>query len=166
MTKLEKRYLFNAIMMAHIYKYMEIGIEDIGKSDEIPNIVYRIKQQAYNHTVINRLNSKDAKYIDSLTDDKLREVMSQELSFIMFALHLTKIYTEKTPEEYKRVWNINEKDLRSGTSLWVVPMIQLKKKDEKLYNQYKELIEKSKKIAEFFYDFMYNKLIKKDDDNE
>ena len=164
MISTENRFLFNAAMMTHIYKYIDKGLEDVNDKTTMPDIVYRIKQQAYNFVAINRFSSEDVKKLKDIETEEFIDKMSGELSFLMFGLHLVKLYTERTPNDVKIKMNISEKKLKLGTAPFVVPMLKLKKADKELYDEYKKLIDESKETAEYFYEFMYKNLLTGDED--
>ena len=155
----QKTYLFNAAIMTHIYKYIKNGLEDVGDKSTVPDIVYRIKQQTYNFVVIHRFNSDDMKMLKNIETKEFVDKMSQEISFLMFSLHLMKLYTERTPTNVKTKLNISDKKLKLGTALWVVPMLKLRKEDAEVHKEYKKIIDKSKEVAEYFYNFMYENLL-------
>jgi hypothetical protein len=158
MSDKEKWWLFNWSILAHISVYLEKGFEEYN-GNELDPTIYKLRQKAHSLSVIHRINPGEVKYLQDITTDEFEERMNTDIAFIIFALHLAKLYIELIPKKKRYDLNISKAKIQLANSRWVVPMLQAKNQYPEIYQEKKEIMNDSRDLAEYFFNFMYENII-------
>ena len=90
-------------------------------------------------------------------EEGLLEILDQDVSYIIVTMELMKLWTQTIPKN-KRPVLISDKHFKLGGSYFWNAMIYLKSEANDEYIEKKNTIDNSKKMANDFWEYHYNKL--------
>ena len=140
------------LMLATAQAYIENSIKD-GLTDETMH--HQISSGIKGWLTFRKLSKEEAKLLVRLGEDeymqKLKEV---EISFIVYALEILRMAVE----EYDFNIGVGKKKLLRGKSVFVVGMLQTKRKDKEKYDRLKAIIDESTIVAKKFYGYTQERI--------
>ena len=148
---------FNKLILFTVEAYITRSIED-GLS--VDPLHLRLKSAIKGYMIMSRFSKEEAeKLFEFGKDPRLQRITEQDVSFLVFALELMKLLIEDVPRNMRPHLNISDKRLKIGRGLFVVDMLKIKKRDEKRYKEFREIIDTSVVTAKQFYAYHFEKLV-------
>jgi len=145
-----------------IHKLIFANIHNFIEQDDtahLPPIVYRIQTKCRMYTINHPMTQEEAHLALSFMDDpKFKEIVDREVSFIIVALELMRLYIEKV--DNATTLNINKGKLLMSYRIFVEGMLTLKQIDRERYEEKRKTIDDSKDMALALFSYIYNKLEK------
>lgn len=98
---------------------------------------------------------------DLENDAKLNALKKQEISFIVYAMELIKLWLENVPIQHRKHIHlgVSNKKLRAGRAYFALLMLQQKQLDKNEYDKKKEIIDVSVITAKHFFSYMKERLV-------
>jgi len=132
--------------------YMERAIKD-GLTKE--PVHYRIVGGIESWKMLRRFSSAEHKAVVAIGEEKyMQKLKDQHISFVVYALQLLK----RCAETYSFTIGVGKKHLLKGRGLFVVGMLDLKRRDNEKYKELKAIIDESVINANKFFDYTQEKL--------
>jgi len=143
-----------------IHKLILANIANFIEQDDtahLPPIAYRLKSKCRMYTINHPMAKEEAKIALSFEDDpKFIAIIDREISFIIVALELMRLYIEKVDNATNL--NINRGKLLMSYRVFVKGMLKLKQIDKEKYEEKKAIIDDSKEMALLLFSYIYSKL--------
>jgi len=155
LTNKEKKmtqHLFNKIILFTAHTYFG----EHKKEAKLPEKAKKIDTALNMFTKTTGFLPDEVKTIQS-HNKEVQEITRKEVSYIVFALHLLKLWSDKIPKS-KRFLAINDKHLKYSKAMFTTEMLTIKHTNKEVYEEKKQIIDDSIKIAEDFFNYHYNKL--------
>lgn len=94
-------------------------------------------------------------------DPTLERIRQTEISFIVYAMELIKLWVENVPREHRKHIHlgVGTKRLKMGRAYFAMLMLQQKQLDPKRYAEKKEIINSSVVTAKLYYSYIEGKLL-------
>ena len=129
---------------------------------ELPVILYRLKASIQGYKSFHMFDITEAKEVLKISKDpKLLAIMDKEVSFLVFAMEVMKLWTEDIPKEQRPHLNISDKRFKLGGRNFFKQMLYLKQTDKEQYEDKKDIIDTSIDVAREFYTFHKEKVDEK-----
>ena len=155
-TTLNKTMLFlvhDYIVSAQSQKTKE------GKQVEIPPQLVRLRASIAGFKKFHMFTIEEAEELTVIAkEDELLKILDQDVSYIIVAMELMKRWSESIPKNQRPALSVSDKHFKLGASHFWQAMIYLKEHANEEYLAKKETIDNSKKMANEFWDYHYNKL--------
>ena len=154
-----KYHTFALFVLYNVVSQLENEIED--GDTELPTIAYRLYGQGKLWLRTHSFRDDETKLLlDMKDDDEFDTITMHEVSFLLFALELMRIYSERIKKKKMPMLNISDKKLLMGSKRYVMDMLKLKRRDKAKYDELKELFRTTEQVATELYEYMWNKITK------
>jgi hypothetical protein len=139
-----------------IHEYLETTIKE---SKSVDDFVYQLRSTLAGYKSFHRLSADEAEILMNLgKDEVMMNIVDEEISFLIFALELLRIWTEFYPKSERPSLNISDKRFKGAVGAFVIPMLKLKQSDPERYDRMKPIITDSKMTAKKFFMYAEEKL--------
>ena len=163
LSTMSKNHLFNFVIFSHVYYYLNIGLEKQEPGEFVPEICYNIRTKCKNYTLINRLDDNELSVLRAAEGKStIKEDMGIEFAFIIFALHLMKLYSG-IEKSIRFNLNISDKKLILGAAPYIMPMLRLRAADPEIHKEKRAIIDHSKEVAEKLFNFAKSHILGEED---
>jgi len=154
--------LLNRTVLAQSYVWIQNHLDERAGGD-LPEICYRIKTAGFNSLHINRFSQEEATFLKDITSNEdFNNIRKIDISLIVMPLEVMKLWVESVPRKNRPVVNISDKKLLMGKNAYLIYLLSIKKKNPKIYQEQKDIIERTADNALAWFNFMKNKTIKGD----
>ncbi len=151
--------LFNRAVLAQCYLWAENHTNE--RDGELPGICYKIRTAGFNSLHINRFSSEEAELLKEITQsEEFRPIKETDISLIIMQLEVMKIWVTDIPKENRPIINISDRRLLMGKNTYFAYMISVKKTNPKIYEDQKEIIERTASNAILWYNHLKERLVK------
>ena len=150
--------VFNKLILFTAEAYLTKSIDD-GLSNE--DLHRRIIGGIRAYMVMGRFSGREAAILQSIGEDEyMQDLRAREISFVVYALELLRLWVELVPKEKRKNIHIgvSDKILRKGRATFAVSMLNLKKKDEAKYKELRQIIDESVLVAKNFFYYTQEKI--------
>jgi len=155
----KQRYLFNRLVLAHCWLWIQKHIDDEDKL-YTPDFAYRLKTAGYNSRAIHGFHSEEIDLLDELgKEPEFEKITKGEISLLVMALELAKIWAEDIPKDQRPNINISDKKLLVGKKHYVMELLNMRVKGAKNYDDQKAIVEDTALHSKIWYNYV-NKYIK------
>jgi len=145
----------NKIVLFVVQDYLQRTAEET----ELPPILYRLKASIEGYKKFHMFSLKEATEVLKISEeDELLSIMDKEVSFLVFAMEVMKVWTEDIPKKDRPHLNIADKHFKLGGRHFFKQMLVLKKTDIEEYKDKKEIISTSIDVANEFYQYHKERL--------
>ncbi len=125
---------------------------------ELPKKAEKIYSALKMYQILHNFKPSEVRIILSESDE-IKKITARPVSYIVFALHLLKLWSEAVPKQ-SRDLAISDKHLKYSRAIFMEDMLKLKMKDEETYQKKKEVIDDSIKVAEDFFSYQMQYICK------
>jgi len=150
---------FNRLILFTVEAYISRALEEgLSKEPFHQKIVSGIR----GYMTFGRFSKEEAELLQKLGEDPvMQRIKAQEISFVVYALVLLKLWVENVPREARKgiYLGISNKKLLMGHSAFAITMLQMKRQNEEMYKDKKQIINDSVKNASDFFSFFEEKLV-------
>ncbi len=161
--KPNKYDLLNRVVLAQAFLWIENHTE--ARDGELPDICYKIRRAGHSSLHINRFSSEEAIELKELTDsDEFKPIKETDISLIVMALEVMRIWITDISRDKRPCLNIADRKLLMGKNIYFAYMIKVKKTNPDIYQDQKDIIDRTTLNAQLWYNFMREKLIEGEDD--
>lgn len=151
--------MLNRTVLAQTFLWIKDHTEK--KEGHIPDICHRIKTAGYNSAMINQFDKDERNMLRTITQtDEFEEIKKVDISMIVMALEVMKLWVLDIPKKKRPLINISDKKLMMGKNLYTIYMLKCKKENREMYDQQKEIITSSAEHARIWYNYMRSSLVK------
>ena len=158
-TMSPKYHTFAMLILYNIASQLDNEIDD--NASNLPPIAFKLWGNTKRWLKSHSFTEDDLQLIMELKDDEeFEEITMREVSFLLFALDLMRIYVETVPKEKRPILDISDKKLIKGSRIYAIDMIKLKHRDSEIYKDTKKLFRTTEEVAKDVYDYMFNKVSK------
>lgn len=149
-TILNKVTLF--ICQDYIYRTKKDG-------KQVPLTLNKLESAISGYKVFHMFSQEEANIVLKMAKSKeIDDIMSKEVSFLIFVYELMKLWIEYVPKEHRPHLNISDKHFKLGGRVMWQQLLSLKKFDTEDYNNKQEVITDSITVANEFFDYHKEKL--------
>ena len=141
----------------------------------VADYIHRTKQEAAVPPILHRLEGAivvfkrghqfsvpEAKQVLKIAQsDEISNIMNKEVSFMIFAFELMKLWVEYVPKEDRPLLNISDKHFKLGGRVFYRQMIKMKHSDAEKYEEKTNIINDSVQVASEFLDYHKGVLLDK-----
>ena len=147
--------VLNKVVLFVVQDYLQRTAEET----ELPPILYRLKASIQGYKSFHMFSIEEATQVLEISKDaKLLAIMDKEVSFLVFAMEVMKLWTEDVDKKNRPHLNISDKHFRLGGKHFWKQMMVLKKTDSEEYEEKTEVIDTSIDVAREFYKYHKEKL--------
>jgi hypothetical protein len=150
--------LFNKAILIHLNLYLVEGLKEIENQEILPPWIYNLRSVSHNYCLLNKFTKEEIETMKSIETEEMLLRMRTEVSFIAFSLHLVKLYIEQIEKKDRVVLNISDNKLLIGTNVWFKQMLSLKKTNESKYIKTKKIVEDSKQLADYLFNYLNERI--------
>ena len=144
-------YLFDRFVLAHIHLWAS---NHIAKGEHTPEFCYRLRTAGHQSQTLRYFNPEEGKVITKLGEEKdFLEIKQKEISLIVMALEVARIWVEDRPKSERPNIGISDKKMIMGKNHYFRYLMNMKRKDKDIYNEQKELIEETSSHAIKWYNY-------------
>ncbi len=156
---MNKYDLLNRAVLAQCFLWVENHTE--ARDGELPNICYKIRTAGHNSLHINRFSREEAELLKEITQSEAFKLIKEtDISLIVMALEVMKIWVTDIPKENRPIINISDRKLLMGKNTYFAYMISVKKTNPKMYEDQKEIIERTATNSLLWYNHLKERLVK------
>jgi hypothetical protein len=152
---------FHWLMGATLYTYIEKGLEDMSLEgrENLPKWIYDLKAACKTvYYTLHPLRAGQLEKLKKAESEEFKERMKTEISFIVFAMEVAKLWAEHgAPNVITRI-----KRIKMGANEYVVPLLRLKLHDKESYAEKHQIVQDSKELARYWFDYWRSKLDERD----
>ena len=93
----------------------------------------------------------------------IQNLTQTEISFVVYALELMKLYIDEVPQKYRKAiyLGVSNKKLKLGRATFAISMLKLKQRDPEQYVKTKETIDQSVITAKKFFAYCEDQIVTK-----
>lgn len=155
---MNKYQMFNNVLLRHVLQYIDTEKKE---DNHIPDIAHKIRLQAFYFKAINNFTDEEIKQLMEIgEEEEFIWIKNKEISLIVMALELMKLWVDIVPKENRPVFNISDKKLTMGKNHYILGLIDLKHREPELYKEKKEIVESTAAHAKVWFSYMTDKLVK------
>ena len=110
-----------------------------------------------------RFSPSEAEYLQSFNGDQtLERIKRVEVSFIVYAMELLRLWVEHVPKEHRKhiYVGIGEKHLKKGRAHFTMQMLELKMRDANTHKEKRQIIDDSVLSAKHYFNYFEEKLVR------
>ena len=151
---------FNRLILFTAEAYFARAIEE-GLTQE--PLHKKIVSGIRSYMTFGRFRKEEAKLLQELGEDPImQKIKAIEISFVIYALELLRLWVTEVPRKARKsiYLGVSNKKLLMGRATFATTMIQMKRKDEDVYKEKREIIDSSVINAKHFFSFFEEKLVK------
>ncbi len=154
--------LLNRTVLSQCYLWTQNHLDD-RPNGEIPEICYRIKTAGFNSLHINRFSHEEADILRTITSsEEFKPIKETDISLIVMPLEVMKLWITDVPKEHRPVINISDKKLLMGKHTYFTYMLKIKKTHPKMYEDQKEIIDRTAENSLAWYNHIKKYTFKKE----
>ena len=110
-----------------------------------------------------RFSKEEQQLLQELGKDPIVErIKAVEISYVVYSLELLKLWVQNVPREVRKniYLGVSNKKLLMGRASFATMMLHMKRDNEEVYREKREIIDASVLNAKHFYAFFEEKLVK------
>jgi len=154
-----KYELFNKVVNASLLQWIDTHRKN--NDGEVPDILMRVRTQAFNTKALNEFTDEEVDILKQIeTDPEFMGIKAEEISYLVHALIVLKLWVEDIPKNKRPRYNINEGKMKIGKAAYLKHMLLAKKHDPSLYASEKGIIDDTEDAAYKWFEYFKNQLIK------
>lgn len=156
--KIKNPYIvFNKLILFTVTEYLEKakaeGLTGEPFHNEIIGAISKYKTFA-------KFSVKEARIIIKMGESEaMHRIKEQQISWVVYALELLKLWVEAVPKKYRPHLNISDERLRTGRSKFVMAMIRLKSADPKEHAHKQNIMNDSTVTAKKYLMYTHEQLV-------
>ena len=151
----KQTYLFNRFILAHLHLWVSKSTDDESIT-YTPEFAYRLRTAGFNSKAINGFNDSEVDLIKKLgVDPDFEELKKKEISLLVMALQIAKLWTEDIPKEDRPNINISDKKMIVGKKHYVMELLKMKVKGSSIYDDQKAIVEETAVHALLWYNYVH-----------
>jgi len=128
---------------------------------DVPPILHKLEGAISVFKRNNQFSIAEAKQVLKIAQsDEITDIMSKEVSFMIFAFELMKIWVNYVPKVDRPLLNISDKHFRLGGKIFYKQMIKMKRTDSDKHSDKTAIINDSIAVANEFFEYHVGKLVK------
>ena len=152
-----KYHLLNLVILFTVQDYIRKSREDNGT---VPPLLSKLEGSVAGYKSFHMFSIDEAKEVLRIAKkDGIKNIMEREVSFIVFAMEIMKIWIETVPKENRPHLNISDKHFKLGGKVYWQQMMALKKSDTKDYDHKTSVIDDSIEVAKAFMNFHIEEIV-------
>ena len=153
--------VFNKLILFTAESYLTNAIDEGLSAEPLhKSIVSGIRA----YMSMGRFSKEEAKLMIKLGEHEcIQNLTKTEISFVVYALELMKLYVDNVPREYRKSIHlgVSNSKLKMGRATFAVSMLKLKQRDIKQYNETKDIIDQSVLTAKKFFLYCEDEIVNK-----
>ncbi len=143
--------VLNKCVLFVVQDYLQRTVDD---GAELPSILYRLKASIAGYKSFHMFSIEEAEQVLKVSkDEHLLAIMDKEVSFLVFAMEVMKLWTEDIPKKNRPHLNISDKHFKLGGRFFWRQMMYLKQNDVDNYKDKQDIIDTSIDVANEFYKY-------------
>ncbi len=148
---------FNKLILFTAFEYLDNAIkEGMTKEPEHMKIAGAIR----GYKTFSKFSPEQSEIVIAMGKEPVLKAITEiDISYVVFALELLKLWCELVDKKDRPHLNISDKRLKSGRSMFVVSMLKLKQEDTEKYNELRTIINDSVITAKKFIMYVHRRLI-------
>ena len=150
---------FNKLILFTVGEYFERAIKDGITTDPFHR---KIVSSVAAYRTLGRFSQSEAKKLmECGSTDEAIKIKDVEVSYIIYALELMKIWVLEVPKRYRKgiYLGISDTRLSAGRAGFALDLIKMKRDDTEQYTEKSEIILQSVKAAEDFFNYYKRGLV-------
>ena len=155
--------IFNKLILFTVESYFSKAMEEgLTSEREHRAIVGAIR----GFMTFGRFSKEEAELVIAIgKEPALKAITDTNISFVVFALEILKLWVELVDKKDRPHLNISDKRLKTGRSKFVVSMLKLKTSDPEKYTELREIINDSVITAKKFIMYTHRRLLDEEHNN-
>ena len=149
----EQTYLFNRFILAHLHLWVSKSTEDKSIT-YTPEFSYRLRTAGFNSKAINGFDDSEVDLIKKLgTEPDFEVLKKKEISLLVMAPQIAKLWVEDIPREDRPNINISDKKMIVGKKHYVMELLKMEVKGSSIYDNQKAIVEETAVHALLWYNY-------------
>ena len=139
---------------------VDLYLERVRQDDmNLPPTLDRLRRGLVTQRMLNKFTPEEAEKVLEIGRDKeFKAIMDRDISFLIFALELMKVWTMSVPKDKRPILGVSDKHFKlGGDSLWQQMLLARSKAPEE-YSEKKQVIVDSKEVAQGFFEHQWKEL--------
>lgn len=153
-----KYQLFNKVVLASIHQW--VSTHQKKNDGKVPDILLKLSTKGFNMKAVTGFENDEVKKLKAVeTDPEFMGIKAKEISYLIHALVVLKLWIEDIPKRERPLLNISDDKMILGKAVYFKHMLLAKQVDPELYASEKLIIDETVEAAELWYKYFKKELV-------